>query len=986
MFRGIQNTVLLLLAAAFCVSAAAQQNRITTTIDNHAQLITASVDDANLVTLQGNTRPEANATNDLGRVADDLPLEHMMLQLRRSPQQEAAIEAYIDQLHDPASPNFHHWLTAKQIGQKYGLAPADIKVITGWLSSHRFTVNFVYPNRLVIDFSGTAGQVREAFHTEIHNLQVGTEKHIANMSDPKIPAALAPAVVGVVSLHNFMPRPMHQIVRPSAQPGHPMLTSGNAQFLAAADLETIYNFSPVFARGISGQGQTIVVIENSDIFAAADWNTYRSVFGLSSYSGTLVQSHPTATGNNCTDPGVNGDDGEATLDVEVASAAAPSATINVASCADTATNFGGYIAMQNMLNSATPPAIISISYGASETEDGAAFNAAINTMYQQGAGEGVSIFVSSGDQLAAVADRDHPEAVNGVNVNGWGSTVYNVSVGGTDYSDTYSGTTANYWSTTNTSTWGSALSYIPEIPWNDSCASTLIAQYVTGSSVTYGTSSYCNSLSASSFFLNVIGASGGPSACATGTPNVSTPYVVSGTCAGYAKPSWQKVFGNPADGVRDLPDVSLFAANGVWEHAYIICFSDVSQGGAACTGTPDNWSGIGGTSASSPIMAGVQALINQSTSQSWGNPNPTYYQLASTEYGTSGSTTCNSSTVNPTTNSCIFYDVTMGDIDAPCTGTVNCYLPSGTYGVLSTSDSAYRPAYATTTGWDFATGIGTVNVDNLVTGWPGGSGKTPTTTTLVLSSGGTVTLGTSVTATATISPAPPDGETVTFNLTGAVSGSATNTTSGGVATVTIQTGDGTNQIPGGIFNVTATYSGDTTLAASTSAAATLNVQDFAFSSSSISINVSAPGQSGQGTINFSLLGGLATAPTFACTTGLPSESSCAFTATSATQETVTISTTAPSSMLPGPNDRGNRMLYMFVLTAMAAFLLATRRKLRTTAAFGAVAMLALVMLLPACSSSGGTHNPGTPTGPATVTVTATDGTLSHTVTINLNVQ
>lgn len=1022
MSRGIHPFLLLLLAAVISYPATAQQNRIASTID-HTQttvlkggvsplaelastaqsssrnnvgsttppkplLITSPINETSLVTLAGNTRPEANAKNDRGRVADDLPLEHMMLQLRRSPQQEEAFKTYMDQLQEPASPNFHHWLTAQQLGQRYGLASADIKAITGWLRSHGFKVNSVYPNKLIIDFSGTAGQVREAFHTEIHNLQVGTEKHIANMSDPKIPAALAPAVAGIVSLHDFMPHPMYQKVRPRVQPGHGMLTSGGGFYsLGAADLATIYDFNPLFTKGISGQGQTIVVIEDSNVFNTTDWDDYRSTFGLSTYtSGALVQTHPTAAGNNCTDPGFTGDDGEATLDVEVASAAAPSATINLASCADTSTNFGGFIALLNMLNATTPPAIVSISYGASETEDGATFNAAINSMYQQAVAEGVSIFVSSGDQLAAVSDRGNAEASHGINVNGWSSTVYNVSVGGTDFSDTYSGANATYWSSTNSSNWGSALSYIPEIPWNDSCASVLLAQYA-GFSATYGTSGFCNSASGSGY-LNVAGGSGGPSACATGTP--TTPGVVGGTCAGYAKPPWQTVFGNPSDGVRDIPDVSLFAANGVWGHAYTICFSDTSQGGVACTGTPDTWVGIGGTSASSPIMAGVQALINQSTGQSWGNPNPVYYQLAATEYGASGSTACDSSTVNPNTNNCVFYDVTLGDMDAPCTGTSNCYTPSGTYGVLSTSNSAYDPAYATTTGWDFATGIGTVNVYNLVTGWPSSSSLTPTTTTLAISSGGTVTVGTSVTATATISPAPADGETVTFHLSGAGTGSATATTTGGIATVTVPTGTGTSQIPGGTYTITASYPGDTTLAASTSTASTLNVQDFTIGPSTLSIAVTAPGQNGTGTITVGMLGGLSTAPSFTCS-GLPAESTCTFAAASSTSETVTIGTTAASSLIDGPLGPRNRIFYALLFPAAFGLLLpASRRRPKALTVMSLVAVLALATLcLPACSSSsggGGHHDPGTPTGPATVTVTATDSTITHNITISLNVQ
>ena len=212
---------------------------------------------------------------------------------------------------------------------------------------------------------------------------------------------------------------------------------------------------------------------------------------------------------------------------------------------------------------------------------------------------------------------------------------------------------------------------------------------------------------------------------ANGIP--SNPGVVSGTCAGYAKPSWQSVFGNPSDGVRDIPDVSLFAANGIWLHAYVICFSDAANGGSPCTGTPDTWTLRGGTSVSAPIVAGIQALINQKTGSRWGNPNPTYYSLAAAEYGKSGNANCNSSLGKNANSSCIFYDVTQGDMDVPCLPNldslllINCYSPSGILGVLSTSNSAYQPAFGTNTGWDFATGIGTINAANLVNNWTSGS-------------------------------------------------------------------------------------------------------------------------------------------------------------------------------------------------------------------------------------------------------------------------
>ena len=132
----------------------------------------------------------------------------MLLQLKRAPQLEKEFEQYIETLADKSSPNFRHWMLAEEQGEKYGLAQEDLDAITGWLQSQGFTVGYVYPNRMVIDFSGTAGQIREAFHTEIHYLEVNGEQHFANMSDPRIPRALAPAMVGVVSMNNFRPHAM----------------------------------------------------------------------------------------------------------------------------------------------------------------------------------------------------------------------------------------------------------------------------------------------------------------------------------------------------------------------------------------------------------------------------------------------------------------------------------------------------------------------------------------------------------------------------------------------------------------------------------------------------------------------------------------------------------------------------------------------------------------------------------------------------------
>jgi subtilase family serine protease len=675
-----------------------------------------AADDGRRVTLSGNTRSAANSANDSGRVEDSLHLDHMLLQLQRSPDQEKALQGLIEELHNPASANYQHWLTPEQFGQRFGLDEQSRTAVTDWLQSHGFTVNVVYPNGMLIDFSGTAKQVEAAFGTEIHHYNVNGEQHIANSSDPSIPAAIAPFVAGIVSLHDFRPRKMHKLH--DAHANYTFTSSGSTyQAVVPSDLATIYNLNPLFKAGISGQGQTIVVIEDTNLYSNADWTTFRSTFGLSTYTGgslTTIHPAPKTGRNNCTNPGVNGDDGEAILDAEWASAAAPSAAIQVASCADTRTTFGGLIALQNLLNaSSTPPALVSISYGECEAENGASANAAYSAAYQQAVAEGVSVFVSSGDEGAASCDANLTKATHGIGVSGFASTPYNVAVGGTDFGDSYAGSNSTYWNATNTTTYGSALSYIPEIPWNDSCASVLLASYL-GYTTSYGASGFCNSAEGKEYYLTTAAGSGGPSGCATGS--ATTSGVVSGSCKGYSKPTWQAgLLGNPSDGVRDIPDVSLFAANGVWGHYYVFCWSDTANGGTACTGAPGGWAGAGGTSFASPIMAGIQALINQKKGARQGNPNPRYYALAASEYGSAGSPACNSTSGNAASGSCTFYDVTLGDIDVNCTGTHSCFVSgTRTNGVLSTSTTKYSLAFGTGTGWDFATGIGTVNAYNLV--------------------------------------------------------------------------------------------------------------------------------------------------------------------------------------------------------------------------------------------------------------------------------
>lgn len=796
-----------------------------------------------------NVRPEVRMENDRGRVADSLPMQHMLLLLKRSSKQEVALQQFMQEQQTPGSVNFHRWLTPQEFGTRFGLATSDLDAVTAWLRLQGFHVNVVYPSGMVIDFSGTAGHIRRAFQTDIHYLAVKNELHTANVNEPRMPASLASVISGVVSLHDFRPHPMHQLRKPRAEFTIGGLF-GDTYAVVPADLATIYNLNPLFAAGVTGQGQSITLIEDTDVFSANDWNTFRNVLGLSSYSGasfSSVHPPPSSGTNNCDPPGIFApNDAEAILDAEWASAAAPSAAIQMAACKDTSTTFGGLIALQNLINSGAPPSIVSISYGQCETVNGETANAAYYAAYQQAAAEGVSVFVAAGDSGAAGCDNGAAEATHGIGANAFASTPFNIAVGGTDFSDTFAGTNLNYWNSTNTPTFGSATSYIPEIPWNDSCAGSLVSVYL-GYSPTYGPTSLCNDPFFGSLFMMTVAGGGAPSQCATGTP--STSGVVGGSCAGWAKPSWQKVFGNPGDGVRDTPDVSLFAADGLWSHYYVFCWSDAAGGGAACGSDPSAWSGAGGTSFASPILAGIQALINQKSGGAQGNPAPAYYQLAAAEYGAGGSAPCDSSNASGPAANCIFYDVTQGDMDVDCAGP-NCFLGGGTVGVLSTSNNSFAPAYGSSVGWDFATGIGTINAANLVNNWPAGPPPPPPGSFTLSTAPDAVTIaqGTNGGSTITVIPQNGFGGTVSLSASGVPTGvtasfnpasTLTNSTLTFTASASATTGTFTVTVKG----VSGTLNSSTTVSLTVTGAPT-----FSLSASPPSLSI-ARNSNGKTTIN-----------------------------------------------------------------------------------------------------------------------------------------
>ena len=693
--RSILASALLFLALGSAFAQASQRDLINKTVSN-----------AERVSLAGNVAPAALTAKDLGPRSPAAPVSGILV-LQRSPENEAAFDRYLADLSNPASPHYHQWLTLAQIGAMYGPSANDLAVVASWLTSQGFTAHPASPDGMTLWFGGTVKQAQAAFHVSIRNLIVHGEQHYANVAAPQIPAALSPVVAQIIAFNDLTPK--RKRVRPQPEGVTPP-ADGGGEYLAPADLATIYNYKPLFSAGITGKGVTIALLEENDQDSLGDWQIFRKVFGLArAYPfGSITAINPQGA-YACTDPGSNSGGGtEEAIDVDAATASAPNATLLSAACQGSNGIGGAILALANLLQLANPPAVTSLSFGGNEPDMATTgVNEFNNLIFKDAAAVHISVFASSGDEGAG-AFRD-AVTTYGLRVNGNASSPFVTAVGATD-----TGVVAlhedhsTYFSSTNQADFGSALSYIPEIPWNATCASSVRAAL--NGYPTTGPGSFCNTLPTSATFpLDATG--GGPSGCATGRP--STAHVVSGICQGYAKPSWQSLVGVPADGVRDIPDVSIFGSNNVFGLAFRICDS-VSK---SCLGDPSTWNVGSGTSIAAPLWAGIQALVNQATGTAWGIANPQLYALARNAYGSAGNASCNASLGNGIGSSCVFQDVTLGDNTVPCTGSVDCYNSGGTYGVLSSSTTALQPAYPAGTGYDLATGIGTPNVTNLVHAW-----------------------------------------------------------------------------------------------------------------------------------------------------------------------------------------------------------------------------------------------------------------------------
>ncbi len=765
----------------------------------------ATFNEAPQSVLKGNVPLEARGQNDQGEVSAGLPMNRMILLLKRSDAQEAALKVAIQQMHDPNSPNFHKWLTPRQFGAQYGPSDADIAVVEGWLSSHGFQVAAVAQGKGSIEFSGTAGQVNSAFHTTMHSYMVKGKQYISNATDPSIPQALTPVVSGVLSLNNFVKTPhailvgKREIVRDmngkvSIKPDASLSNGQNA--VAPGDLWNIYNSTPLITAStnkIDGMGQAIAIVGRSDV-STDDISGFRGFLLPQPYASALALTQIV----NGPDPGINGDDAlEQALDVEYSGAMAPGAQIDLVVSGSTNTTDGVDLSAEYIVDNNLAP-VMSTSYGNCEAGMGVAENQFYNQIWQQAAAQGITAMVSAGDNGSAGCDLVGPSgnsalpyvADEGLEVNGLASTPYNVAVGGNEFSSDSS----TYWSTTGLGVPApatTAFGYIPEMVWNESCSPLV-----------------CGNAEA-----DIAAGSGGVSGCFN--PTIDAAGNITACSGGYAEPDWQAgVYGLPSDGARHLPDVSLNAAG---HDGYIICFEGSCDNGEVYI--------VGGTSGASPSFAGAMALVNQSTGSRQGQANYTLYRLAATEYGSASTpnsanlSSCNASNGNTSAASCIFHDVTAGTNAVPCDGgTLNCSSTAvGQYGVLT--------GYAAGAGYDNASGLGSVNIANLVAHW-NDTTLTPTKTSLTLGAT-TSTFGQPVNLAVTVAPTSGSG-----TPTGSVALITDAATASGAGTVTLTNGsyNGTiSSLPGGTYHVSAHYAGDTAFATSNSASAAITVSPAASS-------------------------------------------------------------------------------------------------------------------------------------------------------------
>lgn len=785
---------LVFLSGAFLsITANAQQQQITAP----AARITQKINETSLTSLRGNTSPLAVAKNDIGAAPGSKAASRLILVLTRSAAQEASLKTWLSSVQDANSPNYHQWLTPEEFGKRFGVSETDLATVQAWLQSHGFVVNKASAGRMYIEFSGTTAQIETAFHTSIHSFLVNGVPHWSNTSDPQIPTALAPVIAGVAKLNDFNPRSSavrgpSGIYNESTHRIEPSYTLGDATngytiFLGPADAATIYDtptsLNPNHGSSLyDGTGVTIGIAGDSNIDTTQNAN-YRATFGLPAKPTTVVVDGA--------DPGENGDAVEAYLDTEVASGIAPNANVVLYTAADTYLSSGLFLAISRAIDD-NQADVLNVSFGSCEAAQGTAANQYIYNLWQQAAAQGISVTVSTGDSGSAGCDNENTElqASLGLGVNALASTPYTIAVGGTDFDTLYGATFpasfTQYVDVTNTlPNHRSALKYIPERPWNDSTFQG--DNNNLSANVPWTATQYV-------FNANIVAGGGGVSSCVQ----------LSGkSCiAGYPVPSWQSGFATASSG-RNLPDVSFLAGNGLYGATWGLCTDmDADANGnpiTDCAGTPTtgnsfNLTGVGGTSASAPAFAAMLALVKQKVGSRLGQADYVLYTLAKSQYAS------------------VFHDVNAGNNSVACTpGSPGCQSNTGGYYFMS--------GYNAGTGFDEASGLGSVDVTQLASNWTG-AGLIATNSSLTLN-GSTaalsITHGASVAVSVGVtgSGGTPAGD---VGLVDSIN-PATVPNSGSIGSFTLSSGTATGtttSLPGGSYNVSAHYGGSQTFAESDS--------------------------------------------------------------------------------------------------------------------------------------------------------------------------
>ena len=428
-----------------------------------AERITTAIDRSELVALKGSVSPRVRTSVDEGSVDPLFKLSNIRMSFKQTPEQQAAMKQLLDSQQDRSSANFHKWLTGQQLGERFGLSTRDMAKISSWLESEGFTIVEVAKARNWISFKGTAGQVQHTFSARIDRFSRDNEEFFANVNEVSIPRSLEGVVQGFAGLDNF--RAKSAMVRPKARPAYAGL-DGN-DYLSPNDLATIYDLGPLYEAGVDGTGQRIAIVGDSDIHLA-DIEQFRSQFGLTKNDPADVL----ATG--CSDPGFTADEGEADLDLEWSGAVARNASLTYIKCDR---NDGGIlIALAYAVNNNTAP-IISMSFTECEPEMSTSLLQLYEPLLQQMNAQGQTLMAATGDNGAAMCDKDNEGGVAdaGLAVSGLASPPEATAVGGTEFNGDFNNQD-EYWDTANGSTLSSAKSYIPELAWNDSVAATGLAE------------------------------------------------------------------------------------------------------------------------------------------------------------------------------------------------------------------------------------------------------------------------------------------------------------------------------------------------------------------------------------------------------------------------------------------------------------------------------------------------------------------------------